>query len=111
MTLKMDVLPAPLRPMMPHRSPSATVKVMFLKSSVAPKEMPTLETERRVTQIWEKTWTRRERQPGCSRRNAMRSMKAKRAERAEISRARMREALALLVHLNGGARDLDWRRR
>ena len=35
MTLKMDVLPAPLRPMMPQRSPSATVKVMFLKSSVA----------------------------------------------------------------------------
>ena len=49
MTLKIDVLPTPLRPMMPHRSPSATVKVMFLNSSVAPKEMPTLETERRVT--------------------------------------------------------------
>src|SRR5262245_58221396 len=50
MSLKIDVLPAPLRPMMPHRSPSATVKVMFLKSSVAPKETPMLESERRVTQ-------------------------------------------------------------
>jgi hypothetical protein len=36
--------------MIPHRSPSATVKVMFFRSSVAPKEMPTLERERRVTQ-------------------------------------------------------------
>ena len=50
MSLKIDVLPAPFRPMMPHRSPSATVKVMFLKSSVAPKETPTLASERRVTQ-------------------------------------------------------------
>jgi hypothetical protein len=49
MSLKIDDLPAPLRPMMPHRSPSATVKVMFLKSSVAPNETPTLESERRVT--------------------------------------------------------------
>jgi hypothetical protein len=49
MILKIDVFPAPLRPMMPQRSPSATVKVMFLNSSVAPKETPTLETERRVT--------------------------------------------------------------
>src|SRR5581483_3564292 len=48
-SLKIDVLPAPLRPMMPHRSPSATVKVMFLKSSVAPKETPTLDNERSVT--------------------------------------------------------------
>src|SRR5215208_2708188 len=55
MTLKIDVFPAPLRPMMPHRSPSATVKVMFLKSSVAPNEMPTLEQERRVTRRWQKT--------------------------------------------------------
>ena len=52
MILKIDVLPAPLRPMMPHRSPSSTVKVMFLKSSVAPKETPMLESERRVTQRW-----------------------------------------------------------
>jgi hypothetical protein len=37
-------------PMMPHRSPSATVKVMFLNSSVAPKETPMLDSERRVTQ-------------------------------------------------------------
>src|SRR3954463_14644927 len=36
--------------MIPHRSPSATVKVMFLKSSVAPNETPMLENERRVTQ-------------------------------------------------------------
>ena len=50
MSLKIDVLPAPLRPMMPHRSPSATVKVMFLNSSVAPNETPMLESERRVTQ-------------------------------------------------------------
>src|SRR6478672_11244186 len=49
MILKIDVLPAPLRPMMPHRSPSSTVKVMFLKSWVAPKETPTFETERTVT--------------------------------------------------------------
>ena len=49
MTLKIDVLPAPLRPMIPHRSPSATVNVMFLRSSVAPKEIPMLEQERRVT--------------------------------------------------------------
>ena len=49
MSLKIDDLPAPLRPMMPHRSPSATVKVTFLKSSFAPKEMPTLESESRVT--------------------------------------------------------------
>jgi hypothetical protein len=49
MSLKIDVLPAPLRPMMPQRSPSATVKVTFLNSSVAPKETPTLEQERRVT--------------------------------------------------------------
>jgi hypothetical protein len=35
--------------MIPHRSPSATVKVTFLKSSVAPKETPMLESERRVT--------------------------------------------------------------
>src|SRR5690348_13654936 len=49
MSLKIDVLPAPLRPMIPHRSPSATVKVTFLKSSVAPKETPMLESERRVT--------------------------------------------------------------
>src|SRR6185295_4755348 len=49
MILKIDVLPAPLRPMMPHRSPSSTVKVMSLKSSVAPKETPTFETERTVT--------------------------------------------------------------
>jgi hypothetical protein len=55
MILKIDVLPAPLRPMMPHRSPSATVKVMFLKSWVAPNETPTLETERTVTRRWEKT--------------------------------------------------------
>src|SRR3954469_20432664 len=59
MTLKIDVLPAPLRPMMPHRSPSSTVKVMFLKSWVAPKEMPTLETERTVTRRREKTRRRR----------------------------------------------------
>ena len=58
MTLKMDVLPAPLRPMIPQRSPSATVKVMFLKSSSAPKEMPTLETERRVTLRSKKTGAR-----------------------------------------------------
>src|SRR5687767_9735565 len=45
-----DVLPAPFGPMMPHRSPSATVKVTFLKSSVAPKETPMLESERRVTE-------------------------------------------------------------
>src|SRR5262245_41126451 len=51
MSLKIDVLPAPLRPMIPHRSPSATVKVMFLKSSVAPNETPMLESERRVTQL------------------------------------------------------------
>jgi len=50
MSLKIVVLPAPLRPMIPHRSPSATVKVTFLKSSVAPKETPMLESERRVTQ-------------------------------------------------------------
>jgi len=50
MSLKIDVLPAPLRPMMPHRSPSATVKVMFLNNSVAPKETPMLDSERRVTQ-------------------------------------------------------------
>ena len=70
MTLKIDVLPAPLRPMMPHRSPSATVNVMFLKSSVAPKDMPTLETERRVTRRWEKTGRRRQRQAGMVLRNA-----------------------------------------
>jgi hypothetical protein len=35
--------------MMPHRSPSATVKVTFLKSSVAPKESPMFESERTVT--------------------------------------------------------------
>ena len=51
-TLKIEVFPAPLRPMMPHRSRSATVKVMFLKSSSAPNEMPTLETESRVTRQW-----------------------------------------------------------
>ena len=50
MSLKIDDLPAPLRPMMPHRSPSATVKVTFLNSSVAPNETPILESERRVTQ-------------------------------------------------------------
>jgi hypothetical protein len=38
--------------MMPHRSPSATVKVMFLNSSVAPNERPTFETESRVTRSW-----------------------------------------------------------
>ena len=53
MSLKIDDLPAPLRPMIPQRSPSATVKVMFLKSSVAPKETPMLESERRVTPRWE----------------------------------------------------------
>ena len=50
MSRKIDDLPAPLRPMMPHRSPSTTVKVTFLKSSVAPKETPMLESESRVTQ-------------------------------------------------------------
>ena len=55
MTLKIDVFPALLRPMMPHRSPSATVKVTCLNSSVAPKLMPTLEQERRVTRRWPKT--------------------------------------------------------
>jgi len=59
MSLKIDVLPAPLRPMIPHRSPSATVKVTFLNSSVAPKETPTLETESRVTRGWEKNRRRR----------------------------------------------------
>src|SRR5205809_362628 len=62
MTLKIDVLPAPLRPMMPHRSPSATVKVMFLKSSSAPNEMPTLETESRVTEREQKTNKRQRRE-------------------------------------------------
>jgi hypothetical protein len=38
--------------MIPHRSPSATVKVTFLNSSVAPKETPTLDRDRRVTQRW-----------------------------------------------------------
>lgn len=52
MSLKIDDLPAPLRPMMAHRSPSATVKVTFLKSSVAPNETPIFESERRVTQEW-----------------------------------------------------------
>src|ERR687897_997664 len=55
MSLKIDVFPAPLRPMMPHRSPSATVKVMFLKSSVAPNETPTLASERSVTRRWGRT--------------------------------------------------------
>jgi len=49
MTLKIDDLPAPLRPIIPHRSPSATVKVIFLSSSVAPKEIPIFEPERSVT--------------------------------------------------------------
>src|SRR5690349_18011184 len=69
MSLKIDDLPAPLRPMMPHRSPSATVKVTFLKSSVAPKETPTLESERRVTR------NRRDEEAG---RAMMRHTKAKR---------------------------------
>src|SRR6476620_4231957 len=60
MTLKIEILQAPLRPMIPHRSPSATVKVMFLRSSVAPKEMPTLETESRVTRRWQKAGRRRQ---------------------------------------------------
>lgn len=53
--LSMEAFPAPLPPMMPHRSPWATVKVMFLKRSVAPNEMPTLETESRVTLSREQT--------------------------------------------------------
>ena len=55
MILKSDDLPAPLRPMMPHRSPSATVKVMFFRSSVAPNEMPTPDIEIRLTRpsVWE----------------------------------------------------------
>src|SRR5215207_8934468 len=59
MSLKIDDFPAPLRPMMPHRSPSATVKVTFSKSLVAPNEMPTLEQERSVTRRWQKTTRRR----------------------------------------------------
>jgi hypothetical protein len=35
--------------MIPQRSPAATVNVMFLRSSVAPKEIPMLEQERSVT--------------------------------------------------------------
>ncbi len=62
MTLKMEVFPAPFRPMMPHRSRSATVNVIFLKSSVAPNEMPTFETESRVTQSGKRIgiWTQRQ---------------------------------------------------
>ena len=70
-SLKIDDLPAPLRPMIPHRSPSATVKVTFLNSSVAPKETPTLESERRVTLRQEKTEEARAR-------DATRHRKAKR---------------------------------
>src|SRR5687768_6752922 len=81
MTLKIDVLPAPLRPMMPHRSPSATVKVTFLNSSVAPKETPTLEQERRVTRRCWKTRKEASPQAGTVLRNAERWRKAKRLPR------------------------------
>ncbi len=87
MSLKIDVLPAPLRPMMPHRSPSATVKVTFLNSSVAPKETPTLETESRVTRRWEKTRGRRQRLAGTVLRNAERQKKAKRLPLVTFRRA------------------------
>jgi len=63
---------------MPHRSPWATVNVMFLKSSVAPNEMPTLETESRVTLSGEKTWRWPHPQAGIGRRVAKRRRKAKR---------------------------------
>src|SRR5712692_811911 len=43
------VLPAPLRPTMPHRSPPATLNVTSRKSRVAPNSTPTSERERIVT--------------------------------------------------------------
>src|SRR3954468_14039373 len=88
MTLKIDVLPAPLRPMMPHRSPSATVKVMFLKSSSAPNEMPTLETESRVTEREQKTNKRQRREGTLGVVERRRSEKAKRRDRSTISPSR-----------------------
>src|SRR3982751_4503471 len=88
MTLKIDVLPAPLRPMMPHRSPSATVKVMFLKSLSAPNEMPTLETESRVTEREQKTNKRQRREARRALSKRRGAEKAKRRDRSTISPSR-----------------------
>src|SRR5205085_6132547 len=46
---KRVVLPVPLRPTTPHRSPDATVNVTPEKSVVAPKSTPTFEKDSWVT--------------------------------------------------------------
>jgi hypothetical protein len=48
MIRKREVLPLPLRPMMPHRSPRATVRVTSLRIVLAPNRMAMEERDRRV---------------------------------------------------------------